>query len=75
MTTEEKLAALEDMMELDADTLKPDTVLDDLEEWDSLSALSFVVFLGDEFNRKISGHEIRAFKTVQDMLNVMEQVQ
>lgn len=73
MTTEEKLAALEDMMELDAGVLKPETVLDELEEWDSLSALSFVVFLGDEFNRKISGQEIRAFKTVHDMLNVMEQ--
>lgn len=72
MTIEEKLAALEDIMDLDPDTLKPDARLEEIEEWDSLSALSFVVLLGDEFNRKITGQEIRAFETVQDMLAVME---
>lgn len=72
METKEKLALLEDIMELDEGTLTPETKLDDLEEWDSLSALSFVVMLGDEFNRKITGQEVRAFKSVQDMLAVME---
>lgn len=72
MNTQEKLAALEDVMELDEGTLKPEMELDEIEEWDSLSALSFVVLLGDEFNRKISGQQIRAFQTVQDLLDVME---
>ncbi|MCH5278065.1 MAG: hypothetical protein J1E80_09600 [Desulfovibrionaceae bacterium] len=72
MNTQEKLAVLEDIMELDEGTLKPETRLDDVEEWDSLAALSFVVLLGDEFNRKISGKDIRAFERVQDMLDVME---
>lgn len=72
MTEEEKLAALEDIMELDEGTLKPEMSLDDIEEWDSLSALSFVVLLGDEFDRKITGKEIREFATVADMLKVME---
>lgn len=72
MNDQEKLAALEEIMELDEDSLKPETRLEDLEEWDSLSALSFVVLLGDEFDRKITGKEIRAFETIQDMMNVME---
>ncbi len=72
MNTQEKLAALEDIMELDEGFLKPEMKLDEIEEWDSLSALSFVVLLGDEFQRKISGAEIRAFESVQDMLDVME---
>ena len=72
MELQEKLAALEDIMELDEGTLAPEMRLEEIEEWDSLSALSFVVLLGDEFDRKISGQEIRAFETVQDMLNVME---
>ena len=74
MDTKEKLAALEDIMELDEGTLRAEASLDDIEEWDSLSALSFVVLLGDEFNRKITGQQIRAFKTVQDLLDVMEEV-
>lgn len=72
MELKEKLAILEDMMELETGSLAPETSLVDLEEWDSLSALSFVVMLGDEFQRKISGQEIRSFETVQDMLNVMK---
>ncbi len=72
MNTQEKLAALEDIMELEEGSLKPEMKLGDIEEWDSLSALSFVVLLGDEFQRKISGAEIRAFQSVQDMLDVME---
>ena len=55
MELKDKLAILEDMMELEAGSLAPETSLEDLEEWDSLSALSFVVMLGDEFQRKISG--------------------
>lgn len=73
MDKQEKLAALEDIMELDEGTLKPEASLEDIEEWDSLSALSLVVLLGDEFNRKITGQQIRAFKTVQDILDVMEE--
>ena len=72
MNTQEKLAALEDIMELDEGFLKPEMKLDEIEECDSLSALSFVVLLGDKFQRKISGAEIRAFESVQDMLDVME---
>ena len=72
METKDKLALLEDIMELDEGSLTPETRLDELDEWDSLSALSFVIMLGDEFNRKISGQEVRAFERIQDMLAVME---
>lgn len=72
MNAQEKLAALEEIMELDAGTLTPVTNLDDIEEWDSLAALSYVVLMGDEFNKKVSGKEIRAFKTVQDIMDTME---
>ena len=72
MTDQEKLAALEDIMELDEGSLTPEACLDDIEEWDSLAALSYVVLMGDEFKKKVSGKEIRAFQTVQDIMNTME---
>lgn len=75
MTDQEKLAILEDIMELDEGTLTADTDLDDIEEWDSLAALSFVVMLADDFGKKITGAEIRAFNTVQDMLITMEEAE
>lgn len=72
MNDKEKLAALEEIMELDEGSLTPESRLEDLEEWDSLAALSFVILLGDEFGRQITGKEIRAFETIGDMMAVME---
>ena len=71
MDLKQKLAALEEIMDVEEGTLTPETDLESIEEWDSLSALSFVVFMGDEFNKKVGGAEIRAFRTVQDILDIM----
>lgn len=73
MDLQEKLAALEEIMELDEGELKPETLLENIEEWDSLAALSYVVLMMDDFDKKMSGAEIRNFKTVQDMLDTMEE--
>lgn len=42
MTIEEKIAMLEDVMDLDEGELKLDSVLAEFEEWDSLSKLSLI---------------------------------
>ena len=72
MDLQTKIEKLEDLMDIDSGSLTPDLLLSDIEEWDSLSALSYVVMMKDDFGKKISGDEIRAFKTVQDILNTME---
>ena len=72
MDLQQKLAALEEIMDMEEGALKADMVLEDIEEWDSLAALSYVVFMGDEFSKKMSGAQIRAFKTIQDILDTME---
>lgn len=72
MDLQSKLEKLEDLMDIDSGSLTPETLLSDIEEWDSLSALSYVVMMKDDFGKKISGDQIRAFKTVQDILDTME---
>ena len=71
MDLKQKLAALEEIMDIEEGTLKPEMDLDSIEEWDSLSALSFVGFMDDEFGKKMTGTQVRAFKTVQDILDTM----
>ena len=71
MTNEEKIAMLEDMLELDGGTLKPETVLADIDEYDSMAKLSLIVLMDDECGKKLTGEQIREFKTVQDILNFM----
>ena len=72
MTDKEKIALLEDMLELDGGTLKPETVLADIDEYDSMAKLSLIVLMDDEFGKKLAGEQIRVFKTVQDILDFMD---
>ncbi len=69
---DEKLRALEEMMELDEGTLKGDEKLEDIEEWDSMTALSFILLLNDDYGKEVGGEQIKALETVQDMLRLME---
>lgn len=71
MTTEEKIALLEDMLELDNGSLRPETVLADIDEYDSMAKLSLIVLMDDECGKKLTGEQIREFKTVQDILDFM----
>ncbi len=72
MTQEEKIAMLEDMLELDGGSLKPEMNLEDIEEYDSMAKLSLIVMMDDEFSKKLTGEQIREFKTVNDILNYMD---
>ncbi|MBR6209613.1 MAG: acyl carrier protein [Clostridiales bacterium] len=72
MSTEEKIAKIEEIMELDAGELSIDSRLVDLDEWDSISILSFVAMVGDEFGREISTEETKSIVTVGDAIKFME---
>lgn len=72
MTQEKKIALLEDMLELDANTLIPETELSSIGEYDSMAKLSLIVLMDEECNKKLTGEQIRAFKTVGDILDFME---
>ena len=37
-----------------------------------MTKLSLIVMMEDEFDRKLTGSEIKNFKTVQDILNLMK---
>ena len=72
MTQEEKIAMLEDMLELNGGSLKPETELDCIAEYDSMAKLSLIVLMDDEFEKRLTGEMIRKFMTVQDILDFMD---
>ncbi len=72
MTTEEKIAMLEDIMDLDEGTLTLDSVLDDLEEWDSLSKLSLIVAAKQNFGLVLKAGILQNFKTVDDICQYLQ---
>ena len=71
MTNEEKIAMLEDMLELDGGSLKPEMELKDIAEYDSMAKLSLIVMVDEECGKKLTGEQIREFKTVKDILDFM----
>lgn len=73
MTDREKLALLEDMLELDEGDLTLDKELDDIDEYDSMAKLSLIVLMEDEFGVKLTGDIIKGFKTVGDIVAMMSE--
>lgn len=71
MTKEEKLAMLEEVMDLDEGVLAESDDLEDLDEWDSLSALTLIVEMKKRFDISLSTQQIREFKTVADICEVI----
>lgn len=72
MTNDEKMRLIEETLEMDANTLTEDTVLADVDEFDSMAKLSLIVMCDDEFGKKLSGEELRGFKTVKDILDFLD---
>ena len=71
MTQEEKIAMLEEMLELDGGSLKPEMKLSEIPEYDSMAKLSLIVMMDEECGKKLTGEQIREIKTVQDILDFM----
>ena len=67
MTLQEKIQFIEDVMEVDEGTLTTDTILEDVEEWDSLSILVLTMEMNKRYNIIITTDMIKALKTVDDI--------
>lgn len=67
----EKIHLLEDMLELDEGTLTEDSVLADIDTYDSMAKLSLIVLFDEECGKKLTGEMIRTFVTVKDVIDAM----
>lgn len=43
----------------------------ELEEWSSLTAMAVIAFVKTEYDKAITGKEIRSCKTIQDLFNLV----
>lgn len=56
--------------ETPADQFKADTEFKTLEDWSSLTALSIIAMVDENMDKTITGADIRASKTVEDLYNL-----
>ena len=72
MTNERKMELLAEIMDLSPDALSPDTVLEELDEWDSIALISFIAMMDDEFGKVVKGMEEKERKPVAELMAMME---
>jgi acyl carrier protein len=58
--------------ETPADQFKADTEFKTLEDWSSLTALSIIAMVDENMEKVITGADIRACKTVEDLYNLAQ---
>lgn len=58
--------------ETDISEIKAETVFKELEEWSSLTALSIIAMVDEEYDVKIKGDDIRNSQTVNDLFKVVK---
>jgi acyl carrier protein len=66
MTKEEFLVQMQDVLQTDAE-LAMETVLDELDEWDSLSMMATMAFLDKNFGVKLKIVDLKALGTIGDI--------
>lgn len=55
----------------DIDEIKAETAFKELEEWSSLTALSIIAMVDEEYEVSIKGDDIRNAITVEDLYNIV----
>ena len=69
MTLQEKIEFLEDIMDVEEGSLTESTILEEVEEWDSLSTLTLTVKMKQEYDINLTTETIKEFVTVRDICN------
>lgn len=57
--------------ETDASEIKVDTVYKELDEWSSLTALSVIAMVDEEYDITIKGEDIKNSETIEDLYNIV----
>jgi acyl carrier protein len=58
--------------ETDSNAFSPETKFKDLDEWSSLTALSIIAMVDEEYEVKVKGDDIRNSTTVEDLYTIVK---
>ena len=72
MSNVEKIALLAECMEVEADELRLEALLEDYDEWDSVTALTFIAMVEEKNKKTLTGQQVKAVRTVAEAIALME---
>ena len=58
--------------ETPAEEFAPSTIYKELDEWNSLTALSIISMVDDECGKTITGADLRSCSTIEELFNLIE---
>lgn len=56
------------ILEIETDIVKPETIFRELEQWDSLAYLSVIAMIDEEFDVLIEGSDFKKLITISDLI-------
>lgn len=72
MTNKEKMNLLEELLDIEKDTLSEETLLEELDEWDSMAVITVIAMFDDEFGKILTARQVKAFGSIKDIIDEME---
>lgn len=72
MTINEKLNCLEELLDIEKDTLNVKMELDKISQWDSMAVIALIAMIDDVFGKVITPSKVKEFKSIQDIIDEME---
>lgn len=73
MDLKDKLSLIAQALDAEPEALKPETKLEELEEWDSLAVVSVIAMLDKHFSVRLRPNDIKSLVTVEDILVHMKE--
>ena len=64
----------EQFYDTDTSEFAPDTKFKELEEWESLTALTVIAMIDKEYGVTVSGKDIREAETIEDLFNRVQEL-
>lgn len=56
----------------DAAIIQPETIFRDLDEWNSLTALSLIAMADEEYSVKLTGDDIKSSNSINDIFETIK---
>lgn len=72
MDIAEKLRTLEELFDVEEGTINEETVLEEMDQWDSMAVISLIAMYDEKFNKVITPKTIKEFKTISDIISYMD---
>ena len=71
MNLNEALQWVADLFEEPVENVRPETLREDIQAWDSLGVLTLMAALDEKFDTLLTEEEMQTMQSVQDILNVL----